>query len=540
MRDKFPLLKSNPDLAYLDTAASSQKPGVVLDGIREFYETSYANVHRGIHTLAEKATEAYEDARKKVASLINASPDEVIFTKGTTGGINLVANSIVPGLKQAQKIVVTIMEHHSNFVPWQQLCQRYGLALEIIPLTPDKSAIDMDIAKKAIDSSTALVAVSHVSNMLGAINDVRELARIAHENGSLILVDGAQAVAHMPVDVKDLDVDFYAFSGHKMYGPTGIGALYGKKEILESMEPPEWGGEMVEDVTVAETRFQSPPARFEAGTPNIAGAVGLGLAADFLQDTGYDVILMREKSVIAYAIERLQKIEGLVLFGPRTPESRGCSLTFTLAGHHPHDIAEFLDRNGIAVRAGHHCTQPLHCEMGLDASVRASIGLYNTRDDIDRLAEALEVFVESGGNVQIDPQEIASGQLTREQEVYKQNILEHYRNPRNKRALDEPSSHDLQKNPFCGDEIEAFLAIDDGMITDISFQGKGCAISQAAMSMLTKRIKGKSIEELRRLQDDEAREYVVRMLGIPIGPVRMKCAMLGLRTVQKAIAKVKP
>jgi len=392
LRQQFPILRrtiNGKPLVYLDNAASSQKPLAVTDAMKEFDEKSYANVHRSIHTLGEEATEKYEEARAKIAQFIRASSEEVIFTSGTTESLNNVARMLVQQCKPGDEIVVTIMEHHSNFVPWQQLAKQHNLVLKIIPITPDFS-LDMEAAKNLITAKTKIVSVVHVSNVLGTITPVNELAVLAHKHGALLVVDGAQAPAHMRVDVKALDADFYAFSGHKMYGPTGIGVLYGKREHLTKYEPPSWGGEMVNDVTIEATTWNDLPWKFEPGTPKITQAIGLGFAVDFLKSVGYEVIEKHERVLLIYTLEQLAKIDGLVILGSRSSENRGETVSFTVENIHPHDLAQSLDDEGVAVRAGHHCTQPLHCALGIDASTRVSIGLYNTKEEIDRLLAALQ------------------------------------------------------------------------------------------------------------------------------------------------------
>ncbi|MDD9953917.1 MAG: SufS family cysteine desulfurase [Candidatus Woesearchaeota archaeon] len=382
----FPILERKirgKRLVYLDSAASAQKPAVVLEGEKAFYEQHYANVHRGVHTLAEEATEKYEEAREKVGKLLNASSEEVIFTSGTTSAINVVAN----GLELDGDIVVSMLEHHSNFVPWQQLAKEHGKKFKVIPLTPDFH-LDTEKARELIDVNTAVVAINHVSNVLGTINPIKELADIAHEHNAILVVDGAQAVAHEKVDVKALDVDFYAISGHKMYGPSGIGALYGRKELLTKLQPSIFGGEMVREVKIEDTTWNDAPWKFEAGTPNIAGAVAMGFAADFLREN-YEQITKTDAELVPYMLERIAEVEDVTLIGV-ADEKRGTCFAFTFADVHPHDVSSVLDEHGIAVRAGHHCTQPLHCALGLDATTRASFGIYNTKEDVDAFIAALK------------------------------------------------------------------------------------------------------------------------------------------------------
>ncbi len=392
VRGDFPILDRHVNghpLAYLDNAATSQKPRVVLDAMRVYYEHNNANVHRALHTLGEEATAAFEEGRGKVQRLLNArARAEIVFTRGTTEAINLVASSWADSsLKSGDVVLCTVMEHHSNLVPWQLACARRGAKLSFLPVEDDGS-LDLERAAAAWDPRTRLVAVTHVSNVLGTINDVKALARIAHDRGALILVDGAQAVPHMRIDVQDLDCDFYCFSGHKMYGPMGIGALYGKEEILEAMPPWMGGGEMIRSVHLEGSTWNDLPWKFEAGTPNVEGAVGLSAAIDYLHALGLPAIAAWEHDLAAYAAEKLRATPDVTVYG--SAPVRGAVFSFTLGAIHAHDVAQFLDREGIAVRAGHHCAQPLMKRLGVPATARASLSFYNTFAEIDRLAEALE------------------------------------------------------------------------------------------------------------------------------------------------------
>ncbi|GIO86389.1 cysteine desulfurase SufS [Paenibacillus faecis] len=391
IKEQFPILNQEINghpLVYLDSAATSQKPRVVLEALQRYYEYDNANVHRGVHTLGSRATDAYEGAREKVARFIGAArTEEIIFTRGTTTALNLVASSYGPSAVGAgDEIVITQMEHHSNLIPWQQLALKTGATLKFIPLQPD-GHIAIEDVEKTVTDKTKIVATNYVSNVLGVVNPVKEMAEIAHRHGAVMVVDGAQSTPHMKVNVRDLDCDFYAFSGHKMCAPTGIGVLYGKKHLLESMEPIEFGGEMIDDVGLYESTWKELPWKFEGGTPIIAGAVGLAAAIDFLESIGMDEIHRHETRLAAYAIERLSEIEGVTLYGPRQREVG--LLTFNLLDVHPHDVATVLDSQGIAIRAGHHCCQPLMRWLEASATARASLYLYNTEQDIDRLAEAL-------------------------------------------------------------------------------------------------------------------------------------------------------
>ncbi|QQP70689.1 cysteine desulfurase [Carnobacterium sp. CS13] len=389
----FPILDqqvNDEPLVYLDSAATSQKPTQVLQAVETYYQTANANVHRGVHTLAERATAQYEAAREKVQQFIHAKETaEILFTRGTTTSLNWVAKSYgEANVNEGDEIVISYMEHHSNIVPWQQLAKRTKATLKYIALTAD-GQLDLDSAAQQITPRTKIVALTHVSNVLGSVNPIAELTRMAHAVGAVIVVDGAQAVPHMAVDVQQLNVDFYAFSGHKMLGPTGIGILYGKRALLEQMEPVEFGGEMIDFVHEQESTWTELPWKFEAGTPNIAGAIGLGAAIDYLTQAGLDNIYAHEQELVAYLLPKLQAIPDVVVYGPIDAIERTGVVTFNLEGVHPHDLATALDIQGVAVRAGHHCAQPLMQYLKVSSTVRASFYLYNTTADADRLVEAL-------------------------------------------------------------------------------------------------------------------------------------------------------
>ena len=395
IRDDFPILSRKvygKPLVYLDNAATSQKPRSVIEALTEYYLEYNANVHRGVHALSMEATDRFEEARKKAADFIGAESAEcVVWTRNATESINLVANTWAQAnVEPGDEIVVTQLEHHSNLVPWQKVAVDKGAALRIIPLNADGS-VDMDAAASIIGPRTRLLAVSHMSNSLGTIVPVKELAARAHEAGATVLVDGAQSVPHMPVDVDDLDCDFLAFSGHKMLGPTGIGVLYGRRDVLEAMEPFLRGGEMVLEVWNDRATWNDLPMRFEAGTPNIADAIALGAAIDYLNDLGMDRVRQHEAQVTEYAIGAFRELEeDLELYGPRDTTVRGGILSFYAPDVHPHDLGTFLDREGIAVRTGHHCTMPLMRTLGIPASARASVYIYNTEEEIDRLVDAVK------------------------------------------------------------------------------------------------------------------------------------------------------
>ncbi|WP_404404619.1 cysteine desulfurase [Jeotgalibacillus malaysiensis] len=393
IRRQFPILDQEVNgqpLVYLDSAATSQKPLSVIQALDEYYKGYNSNVHRGVHTLGTRATDGYEGAREKVRKFINAaSSEEVIFMRGTTTAINTIAQSYgQDNVKEGDEIVITHMEHHSNIIPWQQLAKRTGATLKYVPLQED-GTLSLDDVRETITSNTKIVSIMMVSNVLGTMNPIKEITQIAHENGAVMVVDGAQAAPHMKVDVQDLDCDFFAFSGHKMAGPTGIGVLYGKKKHLNAMEPVEFGGEMIDFVGLQDSTWKELPWKFEGGTPIIAGAIGLGAAIDFLNEIGLDEIEKYEHHLAAYAMEKMSEIDGLTIYGPKDPSKRAGLVTFNLDDVHPHDLATVLDADGIAIRAGHHCAQPLMKWLNVSSTARASFYLYNTEEDIDRLVSGL-------------------------------------------------------------------------------------------------------------------------------------------------------
>lgn len=392
IRSQFPILAQEVNgkpLVYLDSAATSQKPIQVIEALDKYYREYNSNVHRGVHTLGTKATDGYEGAREKVKTFINAqSTQEIIFTRGTTTAINLVATSYgLQNVNEGDEIVISYMEHHSNLIPWQQVAKKTGATLKYLPMLED-GTFSLEDVEKTITSNTKIVAIMYVSNVLGTINPIKEITEIAHRNGAIMVVDGAQAAPHVKIDVQDIDCDFFAFSGHKMCAPTGIGVLYGKRQLLENMEPIEFGGEMIDFVDLHDSTWKELPWKFEGGTPIIAGAIGLGAAIDFLEGIGLDNIQKHEHHLAKYAIERMSTIEGLTIYGP-SAEMRAGVVTFNLTDVHPHDVATVLDSEGIAVRAGHHCAQPLMKWLNVSATARASFYLYNTEEDIDRLIDGL-------------------------------------------------------------------------------------------------------------------------------------------------------
>jgi cysteine desulfurase / selenocysteine lyase len=399
IRADFPGLhqdvKGHP-LAYLDNAASAQKPQRVIDAVSRLYSHDYANIHRGVHELSERATKAYENARLKTQRFLNARSDrEIIFVRGTTEAINLVAQTYGrTEVGEGDEVLITHMEHHSNIVPWQILCEEKKAVLKVVPID-DRGDLDMDRFHDLLTPRTKIVAVAHVSNALGTINPVRTIVELAHERGVPVLLDGAQAVPHLNVDVQALDCDFYAISAHKMFGPTGVGVLYGKETLLEKMPPYQGGGDMISSVSFEKTTYNRLPYRFEAGTPNIAGVVGLGAAIDYLTEIGMESISAYEEELLEYGTEALREVPGLTIIGQA--RHKASVLSFVLDGVHPHDVGTILDQEGIAVRTGHHCAQPVMDRFGIPATVRASLALYNTREELDRLVRALHTVREVFG-----------------------------------------------------------------------------------------------------------------------------------------------
>ncbi|AAT63241.1 cysteine desulfurase SufS [Bacillus tropicus] len=390
IRKQFPILDqkvNGKQLVYFDSAATSQKPIQVIETLERYYKEYNSNVHRGVHTLGTKATDAYEGAREKVRKFINAkSMEEIIFTRGTTTALNTVAASYgLENVKEGDEIVISYMEHHSNIIPWQQVAKKTGATLKYLPLQPD-GTISLEDVRQTVTPNTKIVSIMQVSNVLGTINPVKEIGAIAHENGAIMVVDGAQSTPHMKVDVQDLNCDFYALSAHKMCGPTGIGVLYGKKELLNNMEPIEFGGEMIDFVDLQESTWKELPWKFEAGTPIIGNAIGLGAAIDFLEEIGLHNIEKHEHELAQYALERLSEVDGVTIYGPK---HRAGLVTFNIEDVHPHDVATVLDVEGIAVRAGHHCAQPLMKWLKASSTARASFYLYNTKEEIDTFVESL-------------------------------------------------------------------------------------------------------------------------------------------------------
>ena len=395
IRDQFPILDqkiNGEDLIYLDNAASTQKPKSVINAIKEYYENDHSNVHRGVHTLSVRATEAYENARFKVAEFLNSpNTHQIIFTKGTTDSVNLIASSVTNLIKENDEILITSMEHHSNIVPWQELCKRTGAVLKVIPINKNGELM-IDEYENMISSRTKIISVVHLSNTLGTINPVEDIIEIAKSNDVITVIDGAQAAGHLPIDVQKLDCDFYLFSGHKIFGPTGIGVLYGKEDILNQIDPYQFGGEMILKVTFEETTYNNLPHKFEAGTPNIAGAVGIGASIDFINGLDRDLAHQHEMSLHDYALEKLEEIDGIQIIGDAS--SKSAIISFIVDGLHPHDIGTIINQKGIAVRTGHHCTMPLMDFYGIPGTVRASFSIYNNHPEVDKLIDAIKLAIE--------------------------------------------------------------------------------------------------------------------------------------------------
>ncbi len=391
IRKDFPILDqeiNGAPLAYLDNAASTQKPKAVIDAICNYYNKDHSNVHRGVHTLSVRATELYEQSRSKIAQFINAnSSNEIVFTRGTTESINILASSLSKSIGEGDEILISTMEHHSNIVPWQELSLKTGANLKVIPIN-ELGEIKLDHLEGMLNDQTKLISITHTSNTLGTINPIKEIIKMAHLKDTKVIIDGAQAIAHQNIDVQDLDCDFYAFSGHKLYGPTGIGVLYGKENLLNELPPYQFGGEMILQVTFEHTSYNSLPYKFEAGTPNIAGSIGLGSAIDYLESIPFDLCQQHEMSLHNYALEKLKSVDGLQLIGESSEKSP--IISFIIENIHPHDIGTILNQKGVAVRTGHHCTMPLMDYFSIAGTIRASFSFYNTIQEIDQMIDALD------------------------------------------------------------------------------------------------------------------------------------------------------
>ena len=512
---EFPVLVRE-GIAYLDSAATSQTPRSVIEAMDRYYLEARATVHRSTYPLAAEATELFEGARGRIAAFTGSTAGETVFTRNATEALNLVAWSWGrANLGEGDRIALTEMEHHSNIVPWQMLAAERGAQLDYVDITDD-GLLDLDSLDEVLARGPKVLAVAHVSNVLSTINPIEEIARRAHAAGAIVVVDGAQGVPHLPVDVAALGVDFYAWTGHKAYGPTGIGVLHGRRELLEAMPPWLGGGHMIKRVGRDESTYMEPPARFEAGTSNIAEAIGLGAAVDFLGEIGMDAARAHGREIATYALERLGEVEGLTLYGPLDVEQRGGAIAFNLDGVHPHDVSEILGREGVCLRAGHHCAQPLMRRLGVAATSRAIFAVHTTRDDVDRLVDALG---------------LGSYRVRLMDELYRENILEHYKQPHNWGELDDADLEFEDFNPLCGDELKVQIKVDaENRVEALRFSGHGCAISQASASMASDEVIGMPVEELVRLDKD----FILELLGIDISATRLKCALLSLKVLKSA------
>lgn len=520
----FPILKlkiNGKPLVYLDNAATTQKLASVIEKEKEYYENTNANVHRSIHYLGEKATEEYELTREKVAQLINAGTKEVVFTTGATAAINVVARGVESLVDENSVILLTEMEHHANLVPWQELAKRKGARLEFVKVTKN-GELDLSDLKQKLTTDVVVFAFTHVSNVLGTINPVKELCRLAKAKGAITVVDGAQAIAHLPVDVKEMGCDFYVFSGHKMYGPTGTGVLYGKKELLELLEPSTYGGEMIREVTFTKSTWNEIPYKFEAGTPNIAGIVALSKAVDFVSKLDFKKERKKEKQITDFILKEMNNISQVRTYGPK---DRCAIVTFTVADLHAHDVAQMLNTQGIAVRAGHHCTMPLHSLLDIPASIRVSFATYNTIAEAKYFISALKQIAKSKADYK-NENPIEKEDLTENSEA----LEYYYRNQTNRGTLLHARSA-TDKNPLCGDELTVHLKVNNDKITEAKFEGTGCAISQAAANALCEKIIDMPSAKVNTIRLEELQ----KMLGVKLGVVRSKCAELSIKVVNKAI-----
>jgi cysteine desulfurase/selenocysteine lyase len=494
VRADFPVLSrtvNGEPLAYLDNAATTQTPRQVYDVFREYYEGYNANVHRGIHELSHEASVAYEAAHDRLAEFVGAEGrEEMVFTKNTTESMNLVANGIGLGeLEPGDAVVTTEMEHHASLVTWQQVAKRTGAEVRYVGLTPE-GRLDLEEAKGLIDDDVEVVSVAHVSNVLGTVNPVSELADMAHEAGARVVVDGAQSVPTQPVDVGELGADFLAFSGHKMLGPTGIGCLYGRADLLEGMDPFLYGGEMIRNVTFSDASWNELPWKFEAGTPPIAEGIALAAAADYLDDLGMEAVRDHENDLAQYALRRLEARDDVETYGPPAGEARTGLVSFNVAGVHGHDLSSVLDDHGVAVRAGDHCTQPLHDRLDLPGSVRLSVYVYSTREEVDRLLDAID-----GAREKVD--------RFMRSDRFHDLLTEHYERADPDQGLAEPTFVKHADETTCGDDGEFHVAVaDDGTVEDVGFESRSCAVSRAVADILSERLTGKTLEEVAALDDE--------------------------------------
>ncbi len=512
IREEFPVLErevNGEPLTYLDNAATTHTPREVYEIFEEFYAGYNANVHRGIHELSHEASLAYEDAHDRVAEFVGASGgrEEMIFTRNTTESINLVAHGLaLPEFGPGDAIVTTEMEHHASLVTWQQVAERTGAELRFVHVTDD-GHVDVEHAKSLIDDDVALVSIPHVSNVLGTITPVRTFADLAHDAGAVLVVDGAQSAPTRPVDVEAMGADFFAFSGHKMAGPTGIGGLYGRKELLEGMEPFLYGGEMIQHVTFDRSTWNGLPWKFEAGTPPIAEGIALAAAVEYLDDLGMEWVRDHENRLAQYALERLHERDDVETYGPGPGEERTGLVSFNVDGVHGHDLSSVLNERGIAVRAGDHCTQPLHDRLDVPGSVRASFYVYNTTEEIDRLLDAID-----------DAETKVDAHLRNR---YADRLYEHHRDPHNTGGLAEPSLVKSSEETTCGDDGEFHVDVaPDGTIEGVGFESESCAVSRAVASLISEYLEGRTVEDAAEMEGE-----VAAMLDGQFPELRRECVV---------------
>ena len=549
IRADFPILDQQvhgKPLIYFDNAATSQKPRVVIEALTQYYERDNSNVHRGMHELSGRATKQFEGARERLARYLNASTaKEIVFTRGTTESINLVAQAW--GRKfigAGDVILLTEMEHHSNLVPWQILAEQTGAQLRFLPIN-DRHELAMERLGEFLTPEVKLFSFVHISNSLGTINPVADLIRAAKAVGAVTLLDAAQSAGHMPLDVQSLGCDFLALSGHKMCGPTGIGALYGRREVLNAMPPWQGGGEMIESVQYEKSTWKQPPHRFEAGTPNIADAIAFGVALDYLDDIGREAIFEHDCELARYAHERMAEIPGIRVLGPPLgAKTRGGLLSFVFENAHAHDVVTMADQEGIALRGGHHCTQPLMRKLGLESSARASFYFYNTKKEVDRLVDVLAAGRRSSASFSLPLGEI-----------YETVVTDHSTRPRNFGNLSEGAVHVHGDNPSCGDTLDLHVQLTPDKVENIKFTGSGCTVCMTSASLMTVKVKGKPREEAKRLlrlfknevtgtDSDTTGPRELGDLNVLRGvrkfPQRVKCAMLAWRAFEQALQDTTP
>jgi cysteine desulfurase/selenocysteine lyase len=484
VKEHFPIFQVHPNLVFLDSASTSQKPQVVIDREREFYEKENANIHRGLYALSAEATQRYEAVRKLVSNFIGATAvHEIAFTKGATESINIVANSFRKQVGRGDNVVVTVMEHHANFIPWQQLCLETGVEFRVAPIT-QTGDLDLIALDSLLDVRTKILAVTHISNVLGTINPIDEIIKLAHQKDIPVLVDAAQSVGHVPIDVKNWDADFLAFSAHKMFGPMGVGVLYAKEKHHTRIQPLNFGGGIVKNVSQAKTDFLEFPRNVEAGTPNVAGVVGLCAAIEFLKDSDWKALGDHPHNLAQQFRRQVESLQLARLVA--RPKEASSTVSFVVDGMHPHDVAAFLAERNIAVRAGHHCAQPLHNVLGVAATVRASFSIYNTDEDVASSVEALKELALKKNDKPIN-------------QLYHDVIKQHDKNPYHFKKITEGVSMISANNPVCGDKFELFFKLESDKVVDIHFHGFGCAVSRASTSVLVKNLENQTISNAREL-----------------------------------------